>query len=413
MWAPQVVRERAVGHARAVVDLTSLVPRRGPSVRCAIERVTCRRLSGACTTLPAPQRWGASMAYERPGTPPAPLRTILHVTECYEGGVGRAIRNIVRILPDDVHLLLARGSGIGTDAHLYACVTALPDGPLSALVAVQKVTRRLSPDLLHAHSSWAGIYTRLLPLPVPVVYEPHCYAFEDTNRGRVFRSLFWLAEYWASRRTASVLTLSPREALLARRVSASTPIYYLPNAPTLPVVPPAIALDKTFTQSMCMIGRAAAQKDPGYFVRVADEVRRHVPNVECTWIGGGEPGYIELLESSGIRVTGWLEPAEVARELDHAGVYVHSALYEGFPLSVLDAASQGVPVIARDIPCFNDTPLVRGQAPQDVAEKAIAALTDPQTRLSVINRGYALLEHMNEANQMNALEHAYTECLSR
>lgn len=339
-------------------------------------------------------------------------RTILHVTECYEGGVGRAIRNIVRILPHETHLLLARGSGISMDAHLFDHVTDLPANPVHAFKTVQTVTRKLNPHVVHAHSSWAGFYTRLLPLPSPVVYEPHCYAFEDVTRRKAFRALFWFAEYLASHRTASVLTLSPREERLANQLNASTPVHSLPNVPTLPVLPPLTNTGRPSNRSVYMIGRAAPQKDPLFFVQVTQEVRCLLDDVEFVWIGDGELSQIDLLERHDIRVTGWLEQAEIAQELRQAGVYVHSAAYEGFPLSVLDAASQGVPIVAREIPCFDGTSLVRAQSPLDMAHKVVEALTDMDVRESVVARGYELLKYMNETNQVKALERAYAECRS-
>lgn len=341
-----------------------------------------------------------------------PPRTILHVTECYEGGVGRAIQNIVRILPHETHLLLARGSGISTDSHLFAHVADLPANPIHALQAVQSVVRELNPEVIHAHSSWAGFYTRLLPLPLSVVYEPHCYAFEDTTRRASFRAMFWIAEYLASHRTASVLALSEREKMLATRLNARTPVQSMPNVPTLPVLAPNVALENNRKRSVYMIGRAAPQKDPMYFVRVAEEVRRLENDVDFVWIGDGEQKYIQLLKEHDIYVTGWLEQAGIAQELSQAGVYVHSAAYEGFPLSVLDAASQGVPIVVRDIPCFDGTSLIRQRSPLDVAIKVVEVLTNTQVRASVIDRGYELLEHMNEDNQVQALERAYAECRS-
>ncbi|WP_180814715.1 glycosyltransferase [Kocuria flava] len=168
--------------------------------------------------------------------------------------------------------------------------------------------------------------------------------------------------------------------------------------------------DKLIDHSVYMIGRAAPQKDPLFFVHVVQEMRRLLDNVEYVWIGDGDPKQIELLKRHDIRVTGWLDQGQMTKELSRAGAYIHSAAYEGFPLSVLDAASQGVPIIARDIPCFEGTPVVRHHSPIDLAHKAVDVLTDLEERKFVIARGYELLNHMNESNQAKALERAYAEC---
>lgn len=334
-------------------------------------------------------------------------RTILHVTECYEGGVSRAIRSIIRLMPQDVHLLLGAGKDLESDVDGFAFAEPLPSNPVQAVKKIQTVTRKLAPDLVHAHSSWGGFYARTIPLPCPVVYQPHCYAFEAPNRNRLARVAFWAAEYVVSHRTSSVLTLSQHEKDLARRLNAKVPTHYLPNVPTLPALPRESADARQPKNSVFMIGRVAPQKDPSFFLNIVEHVRQRADNVEFVWIGDGENEQVEELERAGVRVTGWLGSNAMADELSTAGVYLHSASYEGFPLSVLDAASQGVPIVARGIPCFAGTPLLQAGTPDELAAHVVDVLSSQAIRSSVVGRGYKLLESMNEEAQREALDLAY------
>ena len=73
--------------------------------------------------------------------------------------------------------------------------------------------RRYQPDLIHLHSSWAGLLGRLVPLGRrKIVYTPHCYAFERRDLSQVVRIGLWLVEKILSRRNAGVFAVSPREA---------------------------------------------------------------------------------------------------------------------------------------------------------------------------------------------------------
>nr|WP_269433315.1 glycosyltransferase [Kocuria polaris] len=283
----------------------------------------------------------------------------------------------------------------------------LPSNPAQAIRKIRAVTRNLTPDVVHAHSSWGGFYARTIPLPSSVVYQPHCYAFEAPNRSWVERAAFWAAEYVVSHRTSSVLTLSKHEMDLAIRLNAKIPAYHLPNVPTLPVLSPEVANARPYTKSVYMIGRVTPQKDPEFFISVANQVRQRLKDIEFVWIGDGETEQVEKLQAKGIRVTGWLSADALTAELSTAGVYLHTASYEGFPLSVLDAASQGVPIIARSIPCFNGTPLLQARDPKKLARHVIDALTNQHTRSSVIEHGYSLLKSMNEQAQTDALNIAY------
>jgi hypothetical protein len=68
-----------------------------------------------------------------------------------------------------VHTVLAwRRDGAHTgDAldRLAAAMLALPPGRLAQLRSVRRPVARLRPDVIHAHSSYAGLYVRLLRRP--------------------------------------------------------------------------------------------------------------------------------------------------------------------------------------------------------------------------------------------------------
>jgi glycosyltransferase involved in cell wall biosynthesis len=102
------------------------------------------------------------------------------------------------------------------------------------------------------------------------------------------------------------------------------------------------------------MGRICAQKDPLYFAEAASYYTdRPRPWV---WIGGADDGdkraaeYLAELDQAGVIITGWLERDEALAWLSMAHVYVHTAAWEGNPVTVYEAAVRGLPVICRDIP---------------------------------------------------------------
>jgi glycosyltransferase involved in cell wall biosynthesis len=103
-------------------------------------------------------------------------------------------------------------------------------------------------------------------------------------------------------------------------------------------------------------GRLGPQKDPAAFADVVTALRAADPAITAEWIGDGDPALKVRLEERGVTVSGWIPTAEVAERLAAAGVYVHTAAWEGFPLAVLEAVAAGVPVVARDIAAFQGMP---------------------------------------------------------
>ena len=61
------------------------------------------------------------------------------------------------------------------------------------------------------------------------------------------------------------------------------------------------------------------------------------------------------------------------RELANAHAYVHTAAWEGNPVTVLEAASVGLPIVARDIPPVRHAGVDRLAAtPIDMAQQVLA-----------------------------------------
>ncbi|MGV9868236.1 glycosyltransferase [Rhodococcus koreensis] len=319
----------------------------------------------------------------------------------------------MRTTPRCQHLLLADGPDISRGLAKYAEVQKLPAGTISRIRAVRQAEAQLRPDIIHAHSSWAGFYTRALRLDTPVVYQPHCFVFEDKSRKKSVRAIYKFAEHVLSRNSTVTVALSPREVQLAERLVGNRrpfggSVVMVPNAPSIrDSISAPTRSSRGSVRVVSMIGRLCPQKDPQFFIDVVANLRVRRPEMHFRWIGDGDPGLRERLTQSGVQVTGWLGSDELVAELARADVYVHSASYEGFPLSVLDAAQLRVPIVARRIPCFDGTGLLMGDTSMDVARHVLDVMDNDEYASDVIAMGTALLEKMNEDQQSVAIDDAY------
>lgn len=298
---------------------------------------------------------------------PGHRRRILHLTECYAGGVSRAIETIVDLTPEAEHHLLWRGDEAPADRSAYATVQDLPDFVPSAIRRVRAVVDDLQPDFVYAHSSWAGLFARATRLPVPVIYAPHCYKFDDGGQPAPLRFAYRLAEQMLAPRTARTVVLSPHERALATSLNARVPTHYVPNIASREPDPshPAVGFDTA--RDVVMIGRISNQKGMEFFAQVARRVRDVAPDTRFRWIGDGDADKRDLLRQAGIEVTGWLTGTALASELARPSLYLHTASYEGFPLSILDAAAFEHPIAARAIPAFEGLGIPTATTPDDAA----------------------------------------------
>ena len=253
------------------------------------------------------------------------------------------------------HLVFAVAPGCQLDDgvhELVASVRELPSGFGRQIVAVREATAAVAPDVVHAHSSLAGTCARVAlgsRWRHRVVYTPHCYAFERTDVGAATRSVFWLAEAALSLKGGHVAACSPYEARLARSLPGRQQVVYVPNiagpdAATRPGAP----LDRVEGELVVTaIGRLAPQKGPELFARAALRSRAAGHPSRWVWVGGGEPDLEDGLRRAGVRVTGWLPRRQALDHLWASDVYVHTAAWDGAPITVLEAAAAEVPVLAR------------------------------------------------------------------
>lgn len=339
---------------------------------------------------------------------------ILHVTECFDGGVSRAIQSIADLIPEHEHHVLASGGDIRAQwLRNFSSVKALEGNLFARTVQLHRITSRADFDLVHAHSSWAGLYARLLPINARLVYQPHCYATE-MNAG-LRRLAFAAAEMALGLRRQTVVVLSPRERELARRYSPRASIQYVPNAPSInsrsSEEPSHGSLEKLDQKEPVVVsaGRLSAQKDPAYFAEVARATRKEMPAARFIWIGGGAENERLNLLSAGVEVTGWVEPEALGAELDRASVYLHTAAWEGFPLSVLDASARGLAVIVRDIPAFDGLRIQRVNDVQDATAAVLAVLRSTATRQANIVDTRDALAGMTRPQQRLSLQMLYED----
>jgi glycosyltransferase involved in cell wall biosynthesis len=334
---------------------------------------------------------------------------VLHVTDCYDGGVSRAINDMVTNAPFLTHALAHHGQDVpppGAFAQEYS----VEGGRLTRMRAFRRIVRDARPSVVHLHSSWAGGFVRLGRWSgPPVIYQPHCYKFVDPRLPGAASGLYRLMERALVSGTTVTVVLSPAEQRAARSIGATRQAL-VPNVPSLPpgqLTPQAMA-----RRRVVMMGRLVPQKDHHFFLEVVREGRRLDPGLEAVWIGGGPSSVREELAAHDVTVTGWLGRDEVVELLSQGGVYVHSARYEGLPLAVLEAAQSGLATVLRRIDAFEGMEeLTQRESPAELAQEAVRLIQDPAAYGQAVERGRLLLDRHTPHRQSEALRALYDEVL--
>jgi glycosyltransferase involved in cell wall biosynthesis len=238
--------------------------------------------------------------------------------------------------------------------------------PVRDAIATARLTahfRRTGPDLVHTHSSKAGILAREAArrARVPaVVHTVHGWSFNDWQS--VWRRRLYVAlERRAARRTDAIVVVAEADRVRGLR-------HGIGEAGRYHVIRSGIDVDSFrprpgdrerarrdlgIGDGEILVGTVAnmkPQKAPLDFIDAAERILREEPRARFAFAGDG-PLRVEVeraIEARGlteaVRLLGWVrDPRAVLHALD---VFLLTSRFEGLPRSVLQAMATGVPVVA-------------------------------------------------------------------
>ncbi|MDZ5146127.1 glycosyltransferase [Microbacterium testaceum] len=288
------------------------------------------------------------------------MTRVLHLVDRVTGGVPIAVCTYIRNSPADIAHVIASPHGVDGPHRVWDGVPAevahldwSMRSPLHAVAHVRRLVEAAAADVVHAHSSFPGVYARigLSRLGPSVVYTPHCFSFERRDVSAPVRTIYRAVERALAARTSVLAACGPGEAIAAAAFcSRARSQVIIPNVTSIKPAPSRITREDGPLR-IGMMGRWSAQKDPAYFISFAAQVKERLGSIVATWIGG-----VASDEVGDVRVTGWLSHGDVARELSALDVYVHTAAWEGFPIALLDAHALSLPILARPIDALPNLP---------------------------------------------------------
>lgn len=309
---------------------------------------------------------------------------VLLVAEPGVDGVFRHVEGLCRFLfSRDVAVHLAYSSERGSDSlrRLVDEVRArggetldLRVGPapgpadVRAFVELRRLARLIRPDVVHTHSSKAGILGRALALfgvRARYFYTAHAYYGMGGRRG--FETLVFNAFETAFARVGTTIAISDDEAGFAKRRLRIPPsrIHVIPNPVDTAVFHPPAPGERNAIRArfgipeyalvLGTVGRLSFQKDPATLYRAVAKVMATNDQVWLCHVGRGELEEELRALAHGLGIAGRLveipyleEPAEIYRAFD---AFALTSLYEaGWPLVVLEALASDLPVIVTSGP---------------------------------------------------------------
>ncbi|MGW4211751.1 glycosyltransferase [Lentzea sp. NPDC004789] len=320
---------------------------------------------------------------------------VVHVTQPVEAGVARVVLDLavaqrdhgwtVAVVCPPRGWLPDRLRAEGIDVRAWRATRS--PGPRSLLetVRLRALVRELRPDVLHLHSSKAGLTGRLAVRGrIPTIFQPHLWSFRLTSGLLQRVCAAW--ESFASRWTHQLVCVSDDELASGRAAGVDAPAEVVCNGVDTARLRPVDRLEArarlglTDRPTAVCVGRLAPQKGQDLLLAGWPAVRAAVPDAQLVLVGDGPMRTVWSCDDTS--VVWWGHSDDVADFYAAADVVVLPSRAEGMALVPLEAMSCGRSVVAFDVDGVRQSVGTAGAvvARGDVTELAhavAARLADP------------------------------------
>jgi glycosyltransferase involved in cell wall biosynthesis len=299
-------------------------------------------------------------------TTTSPPPAVLHVSQPTEAGVARIAADLAR-------LQVGRGWRIGvaspvsgplrewTEAsgatHLAWGATRAP-GPRIAIEvrALAVCVDSFRPDVVHLHSSKAGLAGRLLVRGrTPTIFEPNAWSFEAVRGPVAAATRAW--ERRGARWCDAIVCVSEAEKDLGVRAGIEARWRVIPNGVDLQALTVAGPEDRAAARAMLglddaptviCVGRLSPQKGQDLLLDAWPLVLARVPDARLYLVGDGvERATLEDRGVEHVHLVGQRD--DVPAWLAAAHVVAMPSRWEGCSLAMLEALARGRSVVASDV----------------------------------------------------------------
>lgn len=362
---------------------------------------------------------------------------ILHVCESTVGGVGVFIRDLafdqVRrghrpavAVPDSGPLLDELLAG-GVRVFRWNAKAAPGPSVPNEIRRLAAIAREFDPQLLHLHSSKAGLAGRLWARGrLPTVFQPHSWSFFAKTGPVRAATLRW--ERFGARWADVVLCVSDDERRLGTAQGVRASFRVLPNGVDLEAFAAPAPGDRAAARerlrlapadpiAIC-VGRLHRQKNQAALLDAWPAVRSTVPGARLVLLGDGpDRDELEARAVEGVTLQGQTD--DVRSWLAAANLVAQPSRWEGMSLSLLEALAAARSVVVTDVPGMAEVvvggvgAVVPPEDPRALADAIAARLGDPQRADAEGAAGRARVESAHDRRvQFDGIAALYDELLA-
>lgn len=272
-------------------------------------------------------------------------KKIVHIVESFGSGVLSYLSDLLSGLSDDYDITILYGERQQTPKNLndyFPSNVKLikianftrninPIKDIKATLEIRDLLRQIDPDIIHLHSSKAGVLGRMIRYKKgqKVFYTPHGYAFLNETDGKFKHLIYYDAEKILGFRNVETIACSKSEYLSSLKVTKHSK--YINNSIDTNKLDTFFSNESNTQDAIFTVGRIDEQKNPRLFNKIAESM----PDMKFIWFGDGNQR--SLLTANNIEVTGWLSRETLLQKTQAYKYFILTSRWEGLPISLLEA----------------------------------------------------------------------------
>lgn len=312
---------------------------------------------------------------------------ILHIGNL-KSGIDTYVRNTVALASDKFEFVIVNGADDNSKPYMrhgkqvktysidmYRALNPVKD--IKAVMQAIKIIKKEKADLVHCHSAKGGVIGRFAAFltGTKVVYTAHAFSFlsaESAKKKQIFLLLEKIAKL-----NSYLLACSDSERELGIKVvgfneekafawnnavpdadKGLTRISQISRISSQKNEASDLPVPKEGERYITSIGRPSYQKNPLFMVEVAHGIHLKHPDIKFYLLGVGF--YSPMLEDmkrlihqydmdDTFYLLPWLSHEENLKYVKGSLLYFMTSLYEGLPISVIEAMSLGKAIVASDV----------------------------------------------------------------
>ncbi|NCG69197.1 glycosyltransferase [Bacillus coagulans] len=318
------------------------------------------------------------------------MKKILHVGEYVKGGVYTYLYDVLRYQKnseefDSVFLALSDSK---SEKEFPICKNNIffykykrnPFYIIKAMLFIKRLINQIQPDIVHVHSTFAGIIVRIpfffcSKKNIKIVYCPHGWSFlmETSN---LKKRLYGLIEKILAYRTDLILNISKHELVNSKKygipINRSELIYNgIEEHRNINNVGLELEIDSSKI-NLLFVGRFDRQKGLDILLRLFE--KNYFPNIQLFLIGAAVLNEnINLNLPHHVKKIGWVSPKNIDSYYNLMDAVIVPSRWEGFGLVVIEAMKNYKPVIVSN----------RGALPELIKEEQDGYIFDMENLSSL------------------------------